>query len=217
MKLRVGVFDIAAAVIVVIAIVLPPRTPGVHAPFPPIAPETAGEISRLQARLIADPTDGAAAEELAELLSAAGYSDWALRVAGAAARHHDSPTVWRALRGLSTTHADRVEIADAYRWAERALEACRQEGARCAEHEDVRLSIYVEQLEVGLHSGIDPKVDPAAFRTAISRAGIRQVRLPGPREKDEPVAPPAPTPETAAPAVPAPTPQPGETPSDSPK
>ena len=176
MRFRVGIFDIAAAVVVVIVMLLPARTPRVAAANAALDDHTRRAISRMQARLSASPGDGVAAEALAEALTAAGASDWALRAAGSAAAHEDSPTRWQSLRAVSATHADRIEIPEALRWAERALAACGEHEA-CPSHEEVRLRLYVQQLTAGLESGIDPKVDPAAFREAINRGGVRQIRL----------------------------------------
>lgn len=177
MRFRVGILDIGAAVVALVAIFLPAREVHVYPSYPAIDAETAGEISRLQAAVRADPADGAAAEALADLLAQTGYTDWALRVAGAAV-DESSPSVWRVYRSLSTTHADRIEIAEASRYAELAVAACDASTA-CADHEHVRLQLYAQQLHAGLESGIDPKADPAAFRAAVSRAGIRQVRVKG--------------------------------------
>lgn len=185
-RLRIGVLDIAAFVLVIVVIVLPPRGTHVTPVHPILSPETVEEISEYQARLLANPGDGAAAEELAETLVIAGYSDWSLRVAGDASRVKDSPTLWRSLRGLSTTHADRIEIKQALAWGEQALVACRLDAVSCAPHEEIRLQIYVEQLEAGLRSGIDPQADPAGFREAISRSGIRNIRLKPPRDPVDP-------------------------------
>jgi hypothetical protein len=182
MRLKVSVLDISAVVLVAIVVVLPPRGTHVTASHPPVDAETAGEISRYQARLAVAPGDGVAAEELAETLVEAGYSDWALRVAGDSTRDKQSPTLWRAMRSVSTTHADRIEIKEALEWGAQALKACRKSEDQCPAHEEIRLRIYVEQLEVGLASGVDPRVDPAGFRDAISRSGMRNIRLKAPND-----------------------------------
>ena len=72
-------------------------------------------------------------------------------MAGDATRFKESPTLWRALRGVSTTHADRIEIKQALEWGDQALVACRDAGAAsCPAHEEIRLQIYVDQLRAGL-------------------------------------------------------------------
>ncbi len=179
--MRVGILDIAAATIVVIVIILPAREPNVGPPFPDVD-EQQEAIAEFQARLVANPQNGAAAERLAETLTAAGYHDWGLRVAGEATQYKDSPTVWRAFRGLSTTHAERFEVKQALAWGEQALSACNAGASTCPTHEQIRLQIYVDQLRAGLQSGIDPRVDPEGFRRAISGAGIRNIRIRAPSE-----------------------------------
>jgi hypothetical protein len=181
-SLKIGILDAAAVVLVLVVILLPARGTNISPAQPPLAPEIAEDISEYQALLVANPADGAAAEELAETLVFAGYSDWALRVAGDATRDKSSPTLWRALRAVSTTHADRIEIKEALEWGHVALEACRKTDEQCPAHEEIRLQIYVEQLRAGLESGIDPKADPAGFRDAISQSGIRNIRLKPPKD-----------------------------------
>jgi hypothetical protein len=167
-RLRVGVLDAAAAAVVLIAIVMPPRSPHVMPLFP--KPAIASAIAEREARLASDPGDGVAAEELADILVDTGHDDWALRVAGTSAAREGSPTRWRALRAVSTTHAERVEIQQAFEYARKALDACHRVPASCPPHEEVRLSLYFEQLDAGIRSGIDPRTDPAAFRAALNRA-----------------------------------------------
>jgi hypothetical protein len=176
MRARIGILDMAAVAMVAVVILLPARIPKVEAAHPAMDAATRRGVASLQAELLATPDDGEVAERLAELLTEAGYSDWALRIAGEASRAAAAPTRWQALRALSTTHADRVELAEALRWAREALAACEAEPS-CPAHEALRLSLYAEQLEAGLASGIDPRADPEGFRDAIGRAGIRQIRL----------------------------------------
>jgi hypothetical protein len=183
--LRIGVLDIAAAAVVVIVLVLPPRESRVTAASLVLDRDRREAISQHQAHLIANPADGAVAEELAETLTAADYSDWALRVAGEASRHEQAPSRWRALRAVSSTHAERFEIKDALRWGGEALAACEGAGAACPEHERVRLRIYVEELKAGVDSGIDPKADPEGFRRAITGVATRGVTLKPPRDLPE--------------------------------
>jgi len=191
---RVGVLEISAVALVLFVVLLPARTPDVLPPSPPLEPDTAEAIGRYQAQLAANPADGTAAEALAELLVAAGYHDWSLRLAGEATRHGASPDRWRAMLAVSATHADRVEIKKAFEWGERALAECGQPHAACPEHERIRLRIYVAQLGAGLESGIDPRLDPAKFREAISTTGVVRARVPA-MDTTEPPPTPAPAPD----------------------
>ena len=81
-----------------------------------------------QAELQTAPDRGAAAEQLAGLLASAGQTDWALRVASQAAVEPTTTDRWRALLGVSGVHAERLEVKDAYEWAQKALTSCESSG-----------------------------------------------------------------------------------------
>jgi hypothetical protein len=169
-RARIGIADITAAVVVAVVLFLPARSSDVVAAYPDPASR---EIELAQAAVAADPADGAAVERLVDRLIVAGQLDWALRVAGAGARFETSPSHWRALLAVSSVHAERIEIPDAYQWANKAVLACDADAADCAPHERVRLEIYVKELAAGvdaIRSGIDPSADPFAFRKAIDTA-----------------------------------------------
>ena len=135
-------------------------------------------------------------QKLSALLVELHQSDWALRVAGEGTRHTDSPTLWRSYLALSSAHADRFEIREAHRHAEKAFEVCDAPGADCPAHERVRLLMFLRELDAGIEAirrGIDPRSDPRAFRDAVNKAYPR-ARLPGKTEqRDEK---PQPEPET---------------------
>ena len=171
MRFPVSLVDISAAVVVAVVILLPERTPVVEAHYPDTL-DTA-KIGVYQAKLAEDPGDGRAAQALVNLLLEAGETDWALRVGGEAARHHDSPTLWRSYLAISSVHADRFDIKDAYDYAGKAMEACDRDGADCPDYERVRLLMYFNELQAGIdaiHNGIDPRADPRKFRDAINSA-----------------------------------------------
>jgi hypothetical protein len=172
MRFRVGILDICAALIVAAAILLPARAARVDTAYdlpytdPAEGAASLPEIAAYQARLSADPADGEAAEGLARLLEKLGQHDQALRSAAEGSRH-ESPARWRALLAMSSAPATRIEIPEAHEFARRALEACRAPGARCGPHEQVRLQIYLDELDAGLlamQSGIDPRREPDEFR-----------------------------------------------------
>jgi hypothetical protein len=178
MKLRVSILDVTALIVVLVVMLLPARAMDVSPAYPT---DQADEIELYQARLAADPGDGAAAEELAARLARVQQTDWALRAAGDATRDTASPTHWRALLAVSSVHAERIEIPAAFEWAKKALLACDADGALCPLYERVRLQMYVRELEAGIaaiHKGIDPAADPFAFRRAIDTAYPR-ARLKG--------------------------------------
>ena len=70
-------------------------------------------------------------------------------------------TAWLPLLAVSMAHAERVEVRDAHKFAERSITECRKAGELiCPPHEEARISIYYGQLDAGLKSGIDPRLDP---------------------------------------------------------
>lgn len=177
-RLRPGLIDICAAVLVLFVLILPDRDLNVATAYRHVEPEQLDQVisslARAQARTVTHPADGAAAEELAELLSTreVRQHDQALRVAGQAAKHEDSPTRWRALSAISLVHAARIEIPEAYEYGVEAIEACEARTSDCAAHERTRLDLYVEQLRAGLEAirgGTNPQHDPDAFREQIGR------------------------------------------------
>lgn len=177
MRLRVGIIDLTAAVVVAVAVLIPERSLSVGYAYEP-EPERMREIALAQARLAVQPGDSEAADRLAVLLIDAGQTDWAIQVAGAAAQHAGASS-WRALLAVSSAHAERIEVQEAHRYAKLALEACLAAGSeRCPAHERVRMSLYFDQLDAGVRSGIDPRVDPRGYQKAVL-AAMRIIRFRG--------------------------------------
>ncbi len=165
--------------VVAAVILFPERSFVVSHAYPPNQ-EQVRDIAMAQARLAVEPGDAVAAERLARLLVGVGQTDWAVQVAAAAV--DDAAQVsWRALLAVSAAHADRIEVADAHRFAKLALDACLAAGPeRCPAHERVRMSLYYDQLDAGLASGIDPRVDPKGYQQAVlSAMRIIRYRRPG--------------------------------------
>ena len=184
-----SIFDIGAAVIVVFAIALPERGATVVGGYGIAAVSSAPQpsIARLQAEWVGDPDNAAAAAGLADLLAELGEHDLALRVAGEAARR-DGPAAWRAHLAVSSAHAERIEIEDAYEHARRALEVCGEATAACRAHERVRMELYVDELEAGIaaiEAGADPRLDPLEFRRRMAEVH------PTARLRALPIAPPS--------------------------
>lgn len=176
MQFRLSILDLTAAIIVLVAILLPERSVTVSEAF------AAGEdeeraIALYQARLALDPGDAEAAGMLSELLADVGQTDWAVQVAGESARHSETMS-WRALLAVSAAHAERIEVHEAHRFAQAALEQCRKLGPElCPGHEEVRMAMYFGQLDAGVKSGIDPRHDPKGYQRAVlSRMRFVQVR-----------------------------------------
>lgn len=177
-RFRVGLFDVGAAVLVLIVLVMPGRDLHVASGYRFVPaeelPGVTTEVARAQAEQLASPDDGAAAEKLAGLLGMrpVNQHDQALRLAGAAASRAAPATRWRALLAISSTHADRIDIAEALDFAEQAMAACSAPGAVCPDHEKVRLQLYVEQLRAGMQAiaqGTDPRLEPDRFRSEVSK------------------------------------------------
>lgn len=176
MPFNVGIVDLVAVVLVVVAIALPQRDTAVHHTFDE---KVSNQLSTYQTQLAVDPGDGEAASNMALLLLRERESDWALRVAERASAAEKTTTRWRALWALSSVHGARYDIASALQGAEAALKSCQDKTQVCAEHQQIRLQIWVGQLAKGLSSGIDPKVSPKRFRAAM-RSAYPHARIPGP-------------------------------------
>lgn len=190
MPFRIGALDIAAAIVVFVVIVLPGRALQVNDAYSSDDDQLRA-ISLHQARLAADPGDAEAAAKLAESLTRAGQTDWAVQVAGEASRHSEMAS-WRAFLAISTAHAERIEVGPAYEFARKALEACAALGIGpdgCPGPVHARLSVYTDQLQAGLASGIDPRLDPQGFQDAVLRAVI-MVRVRGATPRDTNPDPP---------------------------
>jgi hypothetical protein len=189
MRHRVGIVDLCVAIVVLAVILLPERSVTVGHAYEP-DPGRLREIALEQARLAAAPGNSEAADRLARLLTDVGQTDWAIQVAGSAAKHSDRVS-WRALLAVSTAHAERIEVVDAHRFSRLALDACLAAGPeQCPVDERVRISLYFDQLDAGVKSGIDPRVDPASYQRAVL-AAMRIVRYRGSMlpDRDAPVSP----------------------------
>jgi hypothetical protein len=168
-----GLIDIGVAVVAAVVILLPPREMQAQ----PAIKGDEFEVALAEARTLARPGDGAAAEDFTRKLGDAGMKDWAVETAVRLAdRAKDSPTRWRALIAASVAYIEKVDAVPALEYANKAIEACQAvqkiDPAACPAFEEVRLSFYQQHLDAGVKSGIDPKTDPAGFR----RAGQNKLR-----------------------------------------
>jgi hypothetical protein len=166
---RVGLLDIAAAGALVIAIVMPAPGRPVKSLYAGPTAGLASKIARTQADIARDPSDAAAAAQLADLLVRAHQTDFAIRVAGRAAAS-SSPEKWRAIVAVSAAHVERYEIGLGLAWAQKALAACDDAGADCPDFERGRLQMYATALESAQKSGIDPRVNPTGVGEAVESA-----------------------------------------------
>jgi hypothetical protein len=189
MRFRVGILDLCATIVVLAVIVLPERSVTVGHAYEP-DPERVRAIALEQARLAMDPANDEAADRLAELLTEVGQTDWAVQVASSAAKSSERVS-WRALLAVSIAHAERIEVVEAHRFAMLALDACLASGPeQCPADERERLSLYFSQLDAGVKSGINPRIDPAGYHRAVL-AAMRIVRFRSPNSelRDPPPAP----------------------------
>ncbi|HWU89331.1 MAG TPA: hypothetical protein VN253_18840 [Kofleriaceae bacterium] len=172
----VGPVDLAVLVVVIAAVLFPPR---------PMQASDAGKgtdadrfaLAYAEAKVLADPTNGARIGELAERLGAAGFRDWAIETAvEGAERAKPSPNRWRALMAASVAYVDRLDVHPALEYIDLALSECERHREACPKWEEVRMDLYREHLAAGVKSGIDPRKDPVGFRKA-GESGLRPVRL----------------------------------------
>lgn len=180
MSLRIGLLDVCAILVLLVVLFLPPQGSSIvgayaHRGSGDKARDVDAELARasaLQATLWAEPGNGEAAREYAEIMSDLGRFDMALRIGGQAALAGD-PSKWRSLAAVSDAYADLRDIAACFEWAEKALDACTEAGeTACPVHEALRLRLHIEQLRVGVglkDKGFDPKFDPDGFRHELSK------------------------------------------------
>lgn len=189
MPFKVSVLDLTAAVVVLVAIFIPDRGLNV-VPAYEAERDTHHEIALYQSILAAEPHDGQAAARLSQLFIDVKQSDWAIQVAASAVDDARNDA-WRALLATSMAHAERVEVASAHEFAEKALTECRRSGRiHCPVHEEARLAVYFDQLEAGANSGIDPRVDPQGYEKAVFKR-MRMINFRGATPRDVPTPPPA--------------------------
>jgi hypothetical protein len=180
----VSFIDLAIALVVLVALVLPAREMYASAAIKPRQATDADRfaVALAEARTIAHPDDGAAVDDLARRLGAVGFKDWAIEVGlHGSERAKASPSQWRALLATSVAYVDRLDVVPALDYANRALAACDATGAACPSWEQVRMKLYQQHLDAGVKSGIDPHQGPAAIK-AFRHAGesaLRQIHLGG--------------------------------------
>lgn len=187
----VGLVDLAVATVVLVMIVLPPREMYASAAQKG-SPADQFALALAEARTMAHPDDGAAVDEVARRLGAAGFKDWAIEAAlRGSERAMRSPSRWRALLATSVAFVDRLDVVPALDYANRALSACQSTETTddapsgrppaCPSWEQIRMKLYQQHLDAGVKSGIDPRRGPEAAK-AFRRAGesaLRQIHLGG--------------------------------------
>lgn len=169
---HLNLLDLVVVIVVGVAIFLPPReTYALDAGKGADSDRLA--LSTAEARAMAHRDDGAAAAELGRRLTLAGHLDWAVEATAELADQMRSKSKWRALLATSVAYAERLEAKEALDWARRALDACHLAGAsECPGEDEVRIDIFVQHLDAGVRSGIDPRRNPEGFRAA----GVDEIR-----------------------------------------
>jgi hypothetical protein len=189
---NVGLTDLAVVTVVLVLIVLPGRE--MYA-TPIYKGDDAQQfaIALAEARTMASPQDGNHVAELARQVGDAGWKDWGIEIAlDGTRRTSGSPTEWKALLAASVAYVDKLEVAAALDYANRALTSCRALPTGCPSWEEVRMSLYQQHLDAGVKSGIDPRRDPKGFRAA-GEGALRSIHL-NSRERDQSEVPSAPAP-----------------------
>jgi len=158
--------DLAVLLLLAVAILMPRPDVKVK-PGLTLAQDQRDRVAELQTRMVADPTDGVAAMELADLFLDARRPDWALATVSAATEA--SPNDHRLHLRRSLALADHYEAARAHVAAERALALC--EGgsvASCGEAEHSRLTLLESTLR--RVKGIDMRKDPNRAKEELIKA-----------------------------------------------
>jgi hypothetical protein len=185
---RAGLIDLGILTVVGVALFLPARE--MYA-SPVLGDDFAAAAA--EARTIARPGEGLAVEDFTRRLDEAGQKDWAIEASVRASdRAKDAPTRWRALLAVSVAYVDHIDVVPALDYANRAVDACQSaqekgDAAACPTFEEIRMRLYQANLDAGVKSGINPRLDPAGFRRA-GESGLRQIRI---KTHDEPPAAPS--------------------------
>jgi hypothetical protein len=180
-----GLVDVSVAVVVAVAVLMPPRLQTAAA-VANLDEDAQWGLAASEARLLARPGDAPAAAGLSRRLREARLLDWAIEVpAQAVADAGDAPARWRAMLATSAAYSERLDVQEALDWAQRALAVCGSSSEACPSWEEVRMQLYARHLEGGIKSGIDPRKDPEGFRRA-GEQGLRQIRLHDPARSGAP-------------------------------
>lgn len=179
--------DVSVVTVVAVALFLPARE--MYAGNAMKGDEPAQfAVALAEARTMARPGDGGAAEDFAKKLGEAGLKDWAVETSvKASERSKDSPTRWRALIATSVAYVEKLEVVKALDYADRALAACesaREKGdaGACPSWEEIRMRLYQQHLDAGVKSKIDPRLDPAGFRRA-GESALRHIYIGRPDDR----------------------------------
>jgi hypothetical protein len=172
----VGVVDLAVLFVVTAWLLLPPRPMQARDAMKGTDADRFA-LAHAEAKLLADPTNGAKIADLSERLGNAGFRDWAIEAAvEGSERAKSSPNRWRALMAASVAYVDRLDVHPALDYIDQAIAECVGHRDACPKWEEIRMGLYRQHLDAGIKSGIDPRKDPVGFRKA-GESGMRPVRI----------------------------------------
>lgn len=193
------VLDLAVLVLLAVAILMPRPDVKVKPAMPEHSPARQ-RIAELQAQTMADPSDTAAALDLAGVFMDIGHPEWALASLDAVRAAH--PDDHRIHLARSLAFVDHFEAGYAYGEAMRALTLCETGSATpCDEAEHGRMVILKSTLDRIKH--MDMRRDPNSAKDQIIK-GLRSTFIPKPRPDKKPASPSLKdTPGAAPPAAPA--------------
>ncbi len=134
------------------------------------------EVARLEDLRAAKPTDVDAACELADAYLRFDHPEWSLQALEQFG-DHKSPRV-HLLRSIA--RADRFDVKVGHDEALRGLALCKEAPAACPDVVRQKLQLIEEPLGALVKSGVDPRKDPLAARTAIGKALHHTKGLPAP-------------------------------------
>ena len=173
-SLEIHWIDITVAIFVVIMMLLPaqifhikPLNEGLEA--------ASERISMAQSRITLNPEHETAIEHIeqfADLLGELGYPAWSIRVVAEAIQLSKVFNDWHLYRALATAYAYQRDADLIMYWMTQAFTDCVTSDS-CKMHEQVRMSIYLQQIAAAIDSGLDPKRDPKGFRAIMDKTAIR--------------------------------------------
>ena len=124
------------------------------------------EVARLEDARAASPDDVEAACDLADAYLRFDHPEWSLQ-ALATFGDRKNPRV-HLLRAIA--RADRFDVSVGHQESVRGLALCKENPAGCPELIRQKLEVVEKPLAALVASGVDPRKDPLAARTAVGKA-----------------------------------------------
>jgi hypothetical protein len=197
-------FDIIAVVVLAVVVLMPRPGVVVQAAVEKLDRETEQRIAELQAALLGDPQNLAAAIEVAEIYRTIHRPEWALATLGPFRER--AAADYRVFFGIAMAQAERFELADAHDALGRALAACARNAGPvpCGAAPEARMRM----VHMGLQRVIDSKIDPRKHPEVVAEAmfgSLLATRIEKIRSSGKAPAKAAPAPTGAPAPAPAPT------------